>query len=66
MDLFENVVVEENRKPILKKIILQNYRNIDYKEILVGEHGLILQGKNGLGKTNIIEAVYRNMSGKVI
>jgi chromosome segregation ATPase len=65
MDLFENVVVEENGKPILKKIILQNYRNIDYKEILVGEHGLILQGKNGLGKTNIIEAVYRNMSGKL-
>ena len=52
-------------RPILTKIVLQNYRNFAYKEILVGENGLILQGKNGLGKTNVIEAVYRNMSGKL-
>ena len=62
-DLFE--VTQTAQRPILKKIVLQNYRNFAYKEILVGDNGIILQGKNGLGKTNVIEAVYRNMSGKL-
>jgi len=65
MDLFATVAEIEVKKPILKKITLQNYRNIAYREILVGEKGLILQGKNGLGKTNIIEGAYRNLSGKL-
>lgn len=64
MDLFATVETEV-KKPILKKITLQNYRNIDYKVITVGEKGLILQGKNGVGKTNIIEGIYRNLSGKL-
>ena len=64
-DLFGIELEQEVKKPILKKITLQNYRNIDYKVITVGEKGIIFQGRNGLGKTNIIEAVYRNMSGKL-
>lgn len=63
MDLFE--VGEVEKKPILKKIILQNYRNIDYKEIIVNDNGLILQGVNGIGKTNVIEAIYYALSGKL-
>ena len=64
-DLFGIQLEQEIKRPILKKITLQNYKNIDYRVITVGENGIIFQGKNGLGKTNIIESVYRNLSGKL-
>ena len=63
MDLFSQVGIEQ--RPILKKITLNNYRNISYREVIVSDKGLILQGKNGIGKTNIIEAVYYVLSGKM-
>ena len=57
--------LKDERKPILKKVVLQNYRNIAYKEYLFNESGAVFEGKNGIGKTNIIEAMYRNLSGKL-
>lgn len=55
----------DERKPVLKKVVLQNYRNIAYKEYLFNDRGAVFEGKNGIGKTNIIEAMYRNLSGKL-
>jgi len=42
----------------IKKVILENYRNFGYKEIDFNGKSKILVGKNGLGKTNIIEAIF--------
>lgn len=43
---------------ILKKVWLEQYRNIQYAEIEPARHLTILYGSNGQGKTNIIESVY--------
>jgi DNA repair exonuclease SbcCD ATPase subunit len=47
----------------LKKITIQNYRNIDYKEYNLDSSNLLLEGENGLGKTNVIEAIFWALSG---
>jgi len=64
MDLFD-LEKEELTNLKLRKITIQNYRNIAYKEIEVGENGIVLSGENGIGKTNVIEAVYWLLSGKL-
>ena len=61
-DLFETMGWDGNRLP-LKRVIIENYRNIKYKQVTFDEKGLVLSGKNGLGKTNIIEAIYWVLSG---
>ena len=64
MNLFEIEKNEQSSK-VLKKITLQNYRNHAFKEIHVGESGVIFKGMNGIGKTNIIEAIYWVLSGRL-
>ena len=56
-DLFGNVNAVSDKLTI-KKITLENYRNIAYKEITLEELGVVFSGNNGIGKTNVLEAVY--------
>jgi DNA repair exonuclease SbcCD ATPase subunit len=47
----------------INKVIIQNYRNIPYKEIVLNGANIMLVGNNGVGKTNIIEAIFWALSG---
>ena len=47
-----------------KNIKLIHFRNFSEKEIDLSDRITILQGNNGVGKTNIIEAVYVASIGK--
>ena len=42
----------------IQKIKLLNFRNYENVEISFDEHLNILYGKNGSGKTNLVEAIY--------
>ena len=63
----KKVVVKPLNSKDLKivKITLENYRNIDYKELDLNSKSILLLGKNGLGKTNIIEALYWALNGQL-
>ena len=65
--LFATVVestINKTLAPIkIKSIIIQNYKSINYKEYILEGKSLFLKGKNGLGKTNVLEAVYWALSG---
>ena len=43
---------------IIKKIILQNFRNYTKQEIILSNNENIFYGNNAQGKTNILEAVF--------
>jgi DNA repair exonuclease SbcCD ATPase subunit len=59
-----NVTQAINRKLTLKKVTISNFKNIEYKEYdLSNGKNLLLEGKNGLGKTNVLEAIYWTISG---
>lgn len=47
-----------------KNIKLIHFRNFSEKEIDLSDRITIIQGNNGVGKTNIIEAVYVASIGK--
>lgn len=49
---------------IIKKIILNNYRNHKKREINFDKETNIIVGNNAVGKTNIIEAIYFSSVGK--
>jgi len=64
MDLFdealqENAIVSKS----IKKVTVQSYRNIPYKEYVLNGNSLLLSGKNGIGKTNVLEAILWALSG---
>ena len=44
-----------------KDIKLIHFRNFSEKEIDLSDRITIIQGNNGVGKTNIIEAVYLSL-----
>ncbi len=48
---------------MINKLTLQNFRNYSKKEFEFGDKNLIL-GENGVGKTNILEAIYLLATGK--
>lgn len=48
----------------LKKIRLENYRNIAIAEIILDRHISVFYGSNGQGKTNLLESVYLLGNGK--
>ena len=62
MDLFEN---DFRKQILLTKIVIENYRNIPYLEIRPKENGLVLEGKNGVGKSNVLEAIYWAITDKL-
>ena len=43
---------------IIKKLVLDNFRNIRNRDIDTSAKQIILMGENGQGKTNLLEAVY--------
>ena len=66
MNLFDEEIknfAETENTRTLKKVTIQNYRNIEYKEFALNGKSLLLKGKNGLGKTNVLEAIFWALSG---
>ena len=58
------VEAQATLQPIrIKNITIQNYKSIAYKEYVLDGRSLFLKGKNGLGKTNVLEAIYWALSG---
>ena len=64
-DLFEQVRKESDDRLRIKKVTLENYRNIVYKEINLDGESVIFKGENELGKTNVIESIFYGLSGKL-
>ncbi|MFA5433602.1 MAG: AAA family ATPase [Candidatus Paceibacterota bacterium] len=63
-DLFdEEIAIKEISNLPINKVVIQNYRNIDYKEYVLNGANLLLEGKNGIGKTNVLEAIFWALSG---
>lgn len=58
-----NAVKEPTIK--LKKVTLQNYRNVEYKEYVLDGNSVLLEGINGLGKTNCLEGIFWALSGNL-
>ncbi len=50
----------------IKNIILKNFRNYSEKEFQFSHNGSIIVGKNGIGKTNLLEAITYFAYGKSI
>jgi DNA replication and repair protein RecF len=48
----------------LNRLILTNFRNFHEKTFFFGENGIVFEGKNGIGKTNVLEAIYLLCTGK--
>ena len=44
--------------PVLKKIVVQNFRNIELQELEFSPNVNCITGSNGEGKTNLIDAIY--------
>ena len=44
--------------PALKKIVVQNFRNIEFQELSFSPNINCISGNNGEGKTNLIDAIY--------
>ncbi len=42
----------------IKRLILQNFRNFENLDISFSNNGAFFFGRNGMGKTNILEAIY--------
>lgn len=44
--------------PILKKIVVQDFRNIGFQELSFSPNVNCISGNNGEGKTNLLDAIY--------
>ncbi|MCI5619020.1 MAG: DNA replication/repair protein RecF [Rikenellaceae bacterium] len=44
--------------PVLKKIVVKDFRNIEFQEIHFSPNINCISGNNGEGKTNLLEAIY--------
>lgn len=55
------LTLEENM--LISKIKLHNFRSYELFEVDFSPHGNILIGPNGIGKTNLLEAVYLALQG---
>ena len=44
--------------PVLKKIVIRDFRNIAFQELLFSPNVNCISGNNGEGKTNLMDAVY--------
>ncbi|MFT5965369.1 MAG: DNA replication and repair protein RecF, partial [Flavobacteriaceae bacterium] len=49
---------------ILKQLSLLNYKNFDQQEFIFNNKMNCIVGANGIGKTNILDAIYHLSSGK--
>ena len=48
----------------VERIHLENFRNYNSFDIELSNGVMVFYGKNGLGKTNILEAVFLTVIGK--
>ena len=44
--------------PTLKKIVVQDFRNIAFQELSFSPNVNCISGNNGEGKTNLLDAIY--------
>lgn len=44
--------------PILRKIVVQDFRNIQFQEVSFSPNVNCISGSNGAGKTNLLDAIY--------
>jgi len=44
--------------PVLKKIVVQDFRNIQFQELAFSPNVNCISGNNGEGKTNLLDAIY--------
>ena len=44
--------------PTLRKIVVQNFRNIQLQELEFSPNVNCISGNNGEGKTNLLDAIY--------
>ena len=44
--------------PVLRKLVVQNFRNIEFQELTFSPNVNCISGNNGEGKTNLIDAIY--------
>lgn len=51
---------------MIKKVLLRNFRNYGYLEVELSEGINSLVGRNGLGKTNFLEALFLLCEGKAL
>ncbi len=64
MFIFAKIIILNNFKLILKELHIINYRNISEKTIELDPVINAFIGKNGVGKTNILDAIYHLSLGK--
>ena len=50
---------------ILKRISILNYKNLEQVELAFSPKLNTFFGQNGMGKTNLLDAVYFSLSAKV-
>ena len=48
----------------IKKLTLLNFRNYKNEEFIFNENVNVIYGKNGQGKTNVLEALYFFCNGR--
>lgn len=58
-------IVSKEKTIKIKKVVLENYRNFKYKEFNFDGLNTLLLGNNGLGKTNVIEAIFWTLSNQL-
>ena len=44
--------------PTLKKIVIQDFRNIEFQELTFSPNVNCISGGNGEGKTNLLDAIW--------
>ena len=44
--------------PALKKIVVKDFRNIEFQELAFSPNVNCISGNNGEGKTNLVDAIY--------
>ena len=44
--------------PSLKKIVVQDFRNIEFQDLSFSSNVNCISGNNGEGKTNLLDAIY--------
>jgi DNA repair exonuclease SbcCD ATPase subunit len=57
--------VNEQETLGIKKVTFQNYKNIKSKTYVLNGDSLLLEGRNGLGKTNVLEGIFWAISGNL-
>ena len=58
------MLTSQRNMPILEKIVISDFRNIQLQELEFSPNVNCISGNNGEGKTNLLEAVYMLSMGR--